>query len=450
MTPAPNFGDQPQRIEPTALESLQRAEFDVQIATAKRYPRKLGIVKQDMLSFATLDQETAESCFYTLPRGGKNIQGPSVRLAEIAVSCFGNLRVGSRVITTVTDGPNPHVVIQSVCHDLEKNVAVTMEKRRRITKKKSKDFIDEDDINLACNAGAAIAFRDAVFKVVPLALVKPVYEQAKMVAIGDAKTLVDRRSRMIETFGKMGVTKDMILSKLEKKTLDDVDLADIGTLIGLHTALKDGDTTIEEIFSPPKVAKPVFEEPKPQFVTGTNAKIIQAAIEGATAEPFVPNKTLRVDDPHPAIPTGAPSPEAESVAKQISEKANIPLQPISPEQSAKIQADAIARQIEAEPKKKTKAELQLPPSAKERFLEAGVSFDDFTDWCVTTGREPKAKEWYAAAMKEQEEDNGALTPFGFYSHVPDQFWKALEMDAIGVGKAITLYGAKNTYPPPQQ
>jgi len=245
-------------IEPSAVESIQRAEIDVQIATAKRYPRQLWQVKSSMMSFATLDRETAEACFYSLPRGGKNIQGASVRLAEIAVSCYGNLRAGSRIISTVTTGDNPHVVIQAVAHDLERNVAVTMEKRRRITKKRSKDAIDEDDINLAANAGSAIAFRDAVFKVVPMALIKPVLEAAKKVAIGDAKTLADRRAKMVDAFAKMGVQKDRIITTLEKKSIEDIDLSDLETLMGLFNAIKEGQTTIEDAFPPPPPSKPIF------------------------------------------------------------------------------------------------------------------------------------------------------------------------------------------------
>jgi hypothetical protein len=245
----------------TAIESISRAEIDVAIATARKFPRQLSVVKQKMLSFATLDQETAESCFYTLPRGGKNIQGPSVRLAEIAVSTYGNLRAGTRILETVTDGPNPHVTVQAVAMDLENNIQVSIEKRRRITKKKSKDTIDEDDINLAANAGSAIAFRDAVFKVVPMALIKSVYDQVKKVAVGDAKTLSDRRARCVETFGKMGVSKDRLLAKLEQKSLEDVTLENVETLLGLHNAIKDGEVSIDEAFPEIKPA-PKFEKPK--------------------------------------------------------------------------------------------------------------------------------------------------------------------------------------------
>lgn len=239
-------------IKVTAIEQISRAEIDCQISTAKKYPRSLSTVKKDMLAFATLDQETSEGCFYSLPRGGKTIQGPSVRLAEIAVSCYGNLRAGVRIIDTVATGNNPHVVLQAVCHDLEKNVAIQVEKRRRIVGKKSKGgAIDEDDINLAANAGAAIAFRDAVFKVIPGALIKPVCDEAKRVAIGDSKTLAERRQRAMDSFGKMGVKKEKILAFLNKKSIEDIGLEDLESLFGLHTAIKDGHTTIDEAFNAP-------------------------------------------------------------------------------------------------------------------------------------------------------------------------------------------------------
>lgn len=274
-------------LEPNAIEAIQRAEVDVQISTAKKYPRQLSAVKKSMMDFATLDQETAESCFYTLPRGGKNIQGPSVRLAEIAVSCYGNLRAGSRIIATVADGPNPHVIVQAVAHDLEKNVAVTVEKRRRITKKKSKDRVDEDDINLAANAGSSIAFRDAVYKVVPLALIKPVYEAAKAVAIGDAKTLVDRRARALESLAKMGVQKERVLEVLGKKSIEDIGVADLETLFGIHTAIKDGQTTIDEAF-PAATPKPNFAtEPKVEVKTETAPETKAAEPDNRTPQQFI-------------------------------------------------------------------------------------------------------------------------------------------------------------------
>jgi len=238
----------------SAIQALEAASIDIQVSTAKRYPRELSKVKSAMLTMATLDEETAASCFFTLPRGGKTIQGESVRLAEIALSCYGNIRAGARPIQTITIGDNPHVIIQGVCHDIEKNTYIAIEKRGRIFTKKAKDGarrpIDEDDINLAVNRCAAIAFRDAVFKIIPKALIRPVFLAAKAVAIGDVKSLAVKREKVIDRLKQMGVPLDRILAAVEAHTIEDVTLEKLETLIGLGTALKDGETTIEEAFPP--------------------------------------------------------------------------------------------------------------------------------------------------------------------------------------------------------
>ena len=128
-----------------AIGSIERAQIDVQIATARRYPRTLSKVKERMLSFATLDEETASSCFYTLParRGGddKPIQGPSVRMAEIALASYQHVKAGSRIIAD--DGK--FIVAQAVVHDLENNVSVSIEVRRRVTSKKRGTILRRHD-----------------------------------------------------------------------------------------------------------------------------------------------------------------------------------------------------------------------------------------------------------------------------------------------------------------
>lgn len=315
-----NDNDYPEaELMPTnnaAVEQMERAQIDVQIATAKKYPRSIKQVKLEMLSMATMDVETAESCFYNLPRGGKSIPGPSIRLAEIALSCFGNVRVATRIIgSNLSD--DPHVVIQAVCHDLEKNSAISIEKRRRITKKKSKDKIDEDDINLATNACSAIALRDAIFKIVPGVLIKQAYDAAKQVAIGDASTLVDRRNRAVESFAKMGITPDRICTALGIKGVDEINLEHLETLTGLRTAIKEGQTTIDQAFpAVVKESKGIFggEKPAPTETASTEQRAAEPTkMDPRTRKP----KAEPTSSPRPATGDGQsaqPAKESASAA----------------------------------------------------------------------------------------------------------------------------------------
>ena len=235
-------------VQPNQLAVIERAQVDTQIETAKKYPRVLSKVKGRMTEYATLDEDTAASCFYTVPRGGRNIQGPSIRMAEIAISSFGNIRAETRVVDVIPNGPNPVAVVQATVHDLETNTAIRMEKRRRITKKKSKDAPDEDDINNAVNACSAIALRDSVFKVVPLSLIKPVVELAKKVAIGDARSFNAQRIKVVDRLKQMGAKEDFIYAAVGAKRIEDVDEDRLAQLIGLGTSIKNGDVTIEEAF----------------------------------------------------------------------------------------------------------------------------------------------------------------------------------------------------------
>ncbi len=249
-------------VQNDAIASIERAQIDVQISTARKYPRTLSKVKERMLSFATLDEETASSCFYTLParRGGddKPIQGPSVRMAEIALASYQHVKAGSRIIND--DGK--FITAQAVVHDLENNVAVSIEVRRRVTSKSGARYSD-DMIAVTGNAACSIALRNAVFRVVPRALITPVYEAAKRVAVGDVKSLTSKRAQIIARLKQMGAKDANILSAVGADKIEDIDLAKLEVLIGLGTAIKDGEITLENAFpgaNPKEEGKPIFKE----------------------------------------------------------------------------------------------------------------------------------------------------------------------------------------------
>jgi hypothetical protein len=226
-----------------ALSLITKAEIDIQISTAKAFPRSLKQFQDRALSMATLNEDIAASCNYALPRGGKSLEGPSVRLAEIVVSAFGNIRSGARVIAN--DGKT--ITAQGICHDLETNNCVTVEVKRRITGKDGKTF-NEDMQVVTGNAACAIAFRNAVFKVVPSALCNDIYEKSKEVARGTAETLTKRRDKALEYFHSIKVTNDKICEVLNIKKVEDIDLDKLSILTGMRSALKNGESTLKDLF----------------------------------------------------------------------------------------------------------------------------------------------------------------------------------------------------------
>jgi DNA-directed RNA polymerase subunit RPC12/RpoP len=227
----------------SAMPMLARAEIETQIATAKQYPRDIAVFKSKLMAMANLDQETAEGCYYALPRGGKAIDGPSIRLAEIALACYQNCIAEADVVGE--DAKFVYAMGQS--RDLENNTAVRIKVRRRITDKDGRRYND-DMVAVTANAACAIALRNAIFKIVPAAYLKPVFEKVKETAVGKAESLASRRAEVMKRIVKFGVTKERVLRTLGRKSIEEVTFDDVAVLIGLGTAIKDGDTTVDEAF----------------------------------------------------------------------------------------------------------------------------------------------------------------------------------------------------------
>lgn len=175
-----------------------------------------------------------------------------MRLAEIVGSSWGNMHYDARIVAE----EEKFITAQGMARDLEYNVTVTIEVRRRITDKYNKRYND-DMINTTANAACSIALRNAIFRVVPKALVRPIYLAAKKLAVGDAQTLSSRREQVVERLIKMGVMKERIFAAVGVNGIEDVDLIILEKLIGLGTAIKDGEIKADEAFPP---VQPV-EEP---------------------------------------------------------------------------------------------------------------------------------------------------------------------------------------------
>ena len=226
-----------------ALSLITKAEIDTQVSTAKAFPRSLKMFLDKAMSMATVSDSVAASCSYALPRGGKTLEGPTVRLAEIACASYGNIRSGARVIAN--DGKT--ITAQGICHDLETNNCVTVEVKRKITDREGRTY-NEDMQTVTGNAACAIAFRNAVFKVIPAALITDVYDAAKQVARGTAETLPERRDKALSYLKGLGVKEKQICTVLEIKRVEDIDLDKLATLRGMVALIKNGESTIKDLF----------------------------------------------------------------------------------------------------------------------------------------------------------------------------------------------------------
>jgi hypothetical protein len=250
--------------------SLARAEVDQQVATARALPRSIEKAVRNITSLATLDDQSAEECIYALPRGGKAIKGPSIRLAEIIASQWGNCRVGARVVHV--DRVEKYVEAEGIFHDLESNTATTSRVRRRISDKNGK-LLNDDMILITGNAVCSIAKRNAILGAVPKAVWRKAYSAVEQVISGDIKTLVERRASAMKAFSAFGVKPEQIFLALGVQGMDDISLDQMITLTGMHSAIKNGEETVETLFVKQTQSPP----PAPTLLQADATKIVEQA-----------------------------------------------------------------------------------------------------------------------------------------------------------------------------
>lgn len=235
---------------------LFRAEIDVQLTTAKAYPRDIKKSLKEAKDIVMMSEKIAQSCIYAVPRKKKNektgqyedvlIEGPSVRMAEIMATSYGNIHAATRILEN--DGKT--LTAQAAAWDLEKNFKLTEEVKSGITYGKNSKLAGQtlsDDMQVTIgNAARSKALRNAILKVIPRSFTEEVYDEAKKMIAGDDKTLPERRKKMVDAFAEINVNIESVLKYVKKKSIDQITVNDMPVLAGIYNAMKDNAFNDEE------------------------------------------------------------------------------------------------------------------------------------------------------------------------------------------------------------
>jgi len=232
-------------IEPreATVSLITRAEMETQLSWAESHPRSLTKFRDRALSLATFSVGVAASCEYALKKGEVTHLGPSVRLAEIVASTYGNLRYGSRIV----DNDGRVITAQGSCHDLENNTSGNFEVKRLIIDERGQRFNDEG-ILLAGLAANAIAIRNAIFKVIPSAIIMDIMADVRKVAKGTIETLPERRDATVNYFMDQGVKAAQICELMEVARIEDIDLDKLAVLNAYRATVENQEGVLKDIF----------------------------------------------------------------------------------------------------------------------------------------------------------------------------------------------------------
>lgn len=228
------------------------AEAQGKLVIAKRFPRD-EVTAYAKAMEACQRPSMAEKAFYSFPRGGQTVEGPTIRFAEELARCWGNIDYGIKELSQ-DDGKSE---MQAYAWDLETNAQsvqnFTNLHQREVGKKMqvltSLRDIYENNANMATRR-----LRARILAILPSWFVEDAIAECKKTLAGNNDIpLIDRVKKMVVQFAKLGVTKEQIEIRLKRK-IDTMTADDFVEYTGIFNAIKQGESKVAEWFEAPAEA----------------------------------------------------------------------------------------------------------------------------------------------------------------------------------------------------
>ena len=233
------------------------AEAQGKLVIAKRFPR--DEVQSYAKAMEACQRPTmAAKAFYSFPRGGQTVEGPTIRFAEELARCWGNIDYGIKELSQ-DDGKSE---MQAYAWDLETNAQSVQnftnphqrEQGKKMVTLTSQRDIYENNANMATRR-----LRSRILAILPAWFVEHAIAECKKTLAGQNDTpLIDRVKKMVVQFAKLGVTQEMIEKRLKRK-VDTMTSDDFVEYVGIYNAVKGGESKIADWFDAQKEASNLTE-----------------------------------------------------------------------------------------------------------------------------------------------------------------------------------------------
>lgn len=215
------------------------AEARGQIQIAQMFPRRVTESRAELMAECEC-MEFAQVAFYNVPRAGGSVSGPSIRLAEAAATAYGHMIWGHRELSRGEDKSEVEVFAWDMQKNNKRIRQVTVD-HYRDTKNGRVKLRDEKDIQDKIANVASKQMRGCILAIVPKSFTEAAVARCRQtLAGGGGVPLKERVNKMVDTFGKLGVTTELLVKHLGHG-LDSTTGDELVDLIGIYTAIKGGD-----------------------------------------------------------------------------------------------------------------------------------------------------------------------------------------------------------------
>jgi len=221
------------------------AEVQASMMIARMNPRN-QIKAMDNILNACTRPALAEGAVYQYARGGQDISGPSIRLAETIAQSWGNIQFGTREL----DQSNGVSTVLAYAWDVETNVrkeVVFQVPHERHTRAGKKQLTDPRDIYEAVANNGSRRTRNCILAIIPGDVIDAAVTQCDITLKSQADTSPETIQKMVDAFSVFGVTKAQIEKRIQRR-LDAIQAAQVVSLKKIYASLRDGMSNATDWF----------------------------------------------------------------------------------------------------------------------------------------------------------------------------------------------------------
>lgn len=236
---------------------------------AKQMPRNIAEVEAKIKAMCS-HETLAEKAFFSYTRGGGEITGETIHLANACMAAYGNIESGWKKIG---ESVNEKGIVcsdcEAYCFDKENNIirkiAFSVPHFRETKKGGGYALTSDRDIYELCANMASRRMRACMWGVLPEFIKTLASEQCKKTLAIDKKSIEERLKAMLEKYSFLGVTEEMLEKKMGH-SLSECTTNEIIYLRNLYNSLTNNIVTVEDQFGekedekPPKKNEPVFKK----------------------------------------------------------------------------------------------------------------------------------------------------------------------------------------------
>lgn len=227
---------------PAIAREVARVFVQTQAALSK--PRNYNNVI-NIVSTECKRKALAEQAIYRYTRGGNDIVGPSIRLAEALARAYGNITFGYEVVSQTKTS----TTIRAYALDLETNMQAERTFSVEHVRDNGVSVTTPRDIYEHTSNSASRRVRACILELIPGDIVDYAMDECTATLAETEQINAKKIKNLIEAYKKFGVSQDMLEAFIQRK-IEAIEPDQMVKLRQIYGSLVDGIAEVSDFFKP--------------------------------------------------------------------------------------------------------------------------------------------------------------------------------------------------------